>query len=164
MSYNKNMNTTFERGKGHDEWLTPPLIWKDLGHFDLDPCAPIDPPWTIADTNLNINDDGLATPWRGFVWCNPPYGKRVGLWLEKMKNHNNGIALVFVRTDTRAFQDHVLEGAKAILFIERRLRFLYVTGEEAEREAGSPSALVAYGDEAVERLKNCSIKGKLITL
>ncbi len=29
----------------NDEWLTPPSILKELGHFDLDPCSPINRPW-----------------------------------------------------------------------------------------------------------------------
>lgn len=156
------MNTAFETKDNKDEWLTPPYIWKALGHFDMDPCQPINPPWFIADTGYDINDDGLARIWKGFVWCNPPYGKQTPLWLKKMAEHNNGIALIFARTDTRMFHDYVFN-ADAILFIKGRLSFYDVHGVKGGT-AGAPSCLVAYGDEAVKRLENCGINGKLVRL
>lgn len=156
------MNTAFETKDNKDEWLTPPYIFEALGHFDLDPCAPVSPPWKIADINLNINDDGLMQPFYGFVWCNPPYGKQTPLWLKKMAEHNNGIALIFARTDTRMFHDYVFN-ADAILFIKGRLSFYDVTGKKGGT-AGAPSCLVAYGAEAVKRLENSGIKGKLVRL
>ena len=140
----------------------PPYIFEALGHFDLDPCAPINPPWRIADINLNVQNDGLAHVWHGFVWCNPPYGRETGKWLAKMAEHNNGIALIFARTDTRMFHDYVFN-ASAILFIKGRLSFYDVYGNKGGT-AGAPSCLVAYGDEAVRRLQESGIKGKLVIL
>lgn len=158
------MNTAFERKDQKDEWLTPPYIFKALGHFDLDPCAPVSPPWRIADWNLNIHDDGLSQDWSkwNMVWCNPPYGKQTPLWLKKMAEHNNGIALIFARTDTRMFHDYVFT-ADAILFIKGRLSFYDVNGVKGGT-AGAPSCLVAYGKEAVSRLQQSGIKGKLVVL
>ena len=46
-----------------DEWLTPPSITESLGHFDLDPCQPIDPPFVHADKGFNILDNGLSQVW-----------------------------------------------------------------------------------------------------
>lgn len=107
-------------------------------------------------------DDGLSQQWEGFVWCNPPYGKETPKWLKKMAEHNNGIALIFARTDTRMFHDYVFN-ADAILFIKGRLSFCNVKGEKGGT-AGAPSCLVAYGPEAVDRLKKSNIKGKLVEL
>lgn len=156
------MNTAFETKDNKDEWLTPPYVFEALGHFDLDPCAPVNPPWLIADTNLNMMDDGLTSMWLGFVWCNPPYGKETAKWLERMKKHNNGIALIFARTDTRMFHDYVFN-ADAILFLKGRLSFYTVDGVKGGT-AGAPSCLVAYGREAVNRLKKCELNGKLVLL
>ena len=40
------MNTTFERSANStDEWYTPKEIIDALGEFDLDPCAPVSPPY-----------------------------------------------------------------------------------------------------------------------
>lgn len=156
------MNTAFERTEQKDEWLTPPYVWEALQPFTLDPCSPINPPWNIADINLNITHDGLSAVWSGFVWCNPPYGRETSKWLEKMKQHNNGIALVFARTDTIMFHDSVFT-ADAILFLKGRLSFYTVDGIKGGT-AGAPSCLVAYGNIAVERLRNSGLKGRLVEL
>lgn len=159
------MNTSFETKDNKDEWITPRYITDALGHFNLDPCQPIVPPWLIADHGFNINDDGLFQPWpkAWFVWCNPPYGKQTVLWLAKMAAHNNGIALIFARTDTRMFHDYIFNGASAILFLKGRISFCDVKGVK-QGTAGAPSCLVAYGQRAVMRLKMSGLEGKLVKL
>lgn len=156
------MNTAYERTEQKDEWLTPPHVWQALQPFDLDPCQPINPPWEIAAKGYNQNDDGLTKEWEGFVWCNPPYGRETGRWLAKMKEHNNGIALVFARTGTRMFHDYVFN-ADAIFFFKGRLSFYSVEGIKGG-PAGADSCLIAYGAEAVQRLRDSGLKGKLIIL
>ena len=146
--------------KGHDEWLTPKRITDALGPFDLDPCSPINRPWDTATEHLNKDDDGLSRDWHGFVWMNPPYGKATKDWLRKLRQHGNGIALVFVRTETESFFENVWGHASAVLFIRRRLSFCYVNGEAAG-SAGAPSCLIAYGDLAVERLENAVSNGTI---
>ena len=60
-----------------DEWYTPRLIFETMGlQFDLDVAAPITgSPWVGASNFYSIEDDGLAQPWSGKVWMNPPYSK-----------------------------------------------------------------------------------------
>ena len=48
-----------------DEWLTPPDIIRQLGPFDLDPCASIVRPWDTANKHFTINDNGLLQNWGG---------------------------------------------------------------------------------------------------
>lgn len=144
---------------GKDEWLTPPAIIKALGPFDLDPCAPVRRPWPMAAQHYTIEDDGLARPWAGFVWCNPPYGAETGRWLEKLANHDHGIALVFARTETQMFVDQVWSRADAVLFIHGRLHFHHVDGTRAKANSGAPSVLVAYGAEATARLAVSEVAG-----
>lgn len=146
-----------------DVWLTPPHILKALGEFDLDPCAPLDRPWDTAKNHYTIEDDGLAQDWFGRVWCNPPYGRAMIPFLRRMVEHKNGMVLIFARTETRAFFDYVWEHADAILFIKGRLNFCTPDGKPAGA-AGSPSVLIAYGEENVEALQNCGIEGKLVYL
>lgn len=148
----------------NDEWLTPPHILKALGTFDLDPCAPIISPWITANNKFTIEDDGLKQKWYGRVWCNPPYSLQAAEWLNKLAEHGNGIALIFARTETRMFFDHVWNKADSLLFVEGRLFFHYVTGEKAAANAGAPSVLVAYGKENSDILKNCGIRGKFVKL
>lgn len=148
----------------NDEWLTPPEIIKALGPFDLDPCAPIVRPWDMATNHFTIQDDGLNQLWRGFVWCNPPYGRETERWLLRMSQYHHGIALIFARTETKMFQKWVWKHATSLLFIYDRLYFHHVTGERAKANSGAPSVLVGYGDLADQRLRECSIKGKYVKL
>lgn len=98
------MNTSFERCENTKvEWLTPPELVQKLGEFDLDPCSPINPPFLHATNNFTTNHDGLTQKWFGRVYLNPPYGRGMELWLEKLKYHGNGIALIFARTETKCF-------------------------------------------------------------
>lgn len=136
-----------------DEWLTPPAITAALGPVDLDPCAPISPPWRIARHALTREDDGLTAPWHGRVWMNPPYGREVGAWLARLADHGNGIALIFARTETKDFHKHVWRRAAALLFLAGRLHFHHPNGTRAPCNAGAPSVLIAYGQECAVRLR-----------
>ena len=160
----ENMNVTFERlNKGKDEWLTPPEIIKSLGSFDLDPCSPIARPWDTAKKHYTIIDNGLKMAWNGRVWCNPPYGTQTGIWLDRCAAHNNAIALVFARTETKMFFNSVWNKADAVLFIKGRLKFYHVSGQQGD-SAGAPSVLIAYGLQNVKALENSGIEGKFIRL
>lgn len=163
------MNVAFEtlhpgNAAGKDEWLTPPEVVRSLGTFDLDPCAPINRPWDTARQHYTIRDDGLTSPWFGRVYCNPPYGRQTGRWLERCAHHGNAIALIFARTDTQAFHRWVWNRADALLFLDKRLMFYHVSGERGSDRAGAPSVLVAYGSTNVDTLRSCSIPGKFIFL
>lgn len=129
----------------NDEWLTPPEILRALGPFDLDPCAPVNRPWSMAATHYTANDDGLSQPWRGRVWCNPPFGREAVKWLRKCAEHRNAIALVPARTETAMFYETVWGVADAVLFIKGRPHFHYVDGRRASANSGAPICLVAYG-------------------
>lgn len=152
------------RVNAKDEWLTPPELIKSLGKFDLDPCAPINRPWNTAAMHYTKSDDGLAQEWVGRVWCNPLYGAQAAQWLHKCMLHGNAIALVFARTETQMFHDYVFNKADAILFIKGRLQFYHVNGFKKPQNSPSPSALIAYGQNNVEALRNCKMKGKLLLM
>ncbi len=162
MSKRKGMGSHQSHIMQKDEWLTPPYILEALGPFDLDPAAPIERPWDMAQQHYTTKENGLKQPWSGRVWCNPPYGTEAAFWLELLADHGNGIALIFARTDTKMFFEHVWEKADALLFIKGRLYFHHRNGERAKKNGGAPSVLIAYGSENVERLKKSNIVGKLI--
>lgn len=137
--------------QGHSQdWHTPPDLLGQLGPFDDDPCRP-------------GSIDGLERPWTGFVWLNPPYDRDLALWLHKLADHGNGIALIFARTETRTFYSCVWDRADAVLFLKGRLHF-YQNGVRAKANAGAPSCLVAYGATAIGRLANSSLEGALVTM
>lgn len=161
----KKIFPTHERNfkTGTDEWLTPPSIIKALGPFDLDPCSPgaARAPWPTASRMIGLPTDGLSVPWHGRIWLNPPYGDETGMWLEKLADHGDGIALVFARTETTWFHEFVWPRASGLFFFRRRLRFHTVNGKPGESSAGAPSVLVAFGqknNQALEALKTKKAK------
>jgi hypothetical protein len=147
-----------------DEWLTPPEILKALGRFDLDPCAPVVRPWPMAENHHTINDDGLSKPWTGRVWLNPPYGQQTGKWLAKLKDHGNGIALTFARTETAMFFNFVWPEADGLLFLRGRPHFHHVDGRRASGNSGAPVVLIAYGEFNANKLEDCDLPGQFIRL
>lgn len=152
-----------------DEWLTPPSILSALGgaaSFDLDPCAPVTRPWPMARTHYTVEDNGLAQPWRGRVWFNPPYGPPgvVGPWMRRMREHGHGMALTFARTETDLFFETVWHCAAALLFLRGRLYFHHVDGSRARANAGAPSVLIAYGADDAAILKRCLLPGRFVSL
>lgn len=136
-----------------NEWYTPPRIFHALGiTFDLDPCSP---PgglhWVPAARSYTYLDDGLAQPWEGRVWLNPPYGPHVLDWLSKLADHGDGIALVFARTDVRWFQQ-LAPRADVLCLISGRIRFVAPYGRPEKAAAAAPSCLLAFGDECARAL------------
>ncbi|MFR9597425.1 MAG: DNA N-6-adenine-methyltransferase [Rikenellaceae bacterium] len=160
------MDVTFEGDsrKGTNQWLTPRYILEALGHFDLDPCSPINRPWNTANTHYSIIEDGLKQPWYGRCYVNPPYETHlITKFIEKCIEHKNCIALTFARTETKLFQELIFPNAHSILFIKGRLSFYHVTGEKGG-PAGAPSCLISFDEQNTEVLKNCGIAGKLLLL
>lgn len=149
-----NINTDNE-----ETWLTPPELITSLGVFDLDPCSPLNRPWDTALNHYTIDDNGLLMPWFGRVWCNPPYGKYMGQFLHKMALHNDGIALIFARTDTNAFQEYIFPHAESLFFIDGRITFYDRNGIRAKHNSGAPSVLVSYGEENAEAIEVSGLKG-----
>ena len=157
---------THDNDIGKEEWLTTPHILAALGAFDLDPCSPPEErrPWGTAKRHLTVFDNGLAQPWEGRVWCNPPYGRECVKFLARMADHANGIALTFARTETKMFQEHVFPYADAMLFLKGRLQFCDFKGKPSQNSAGAPSVLIAYGQENHTALQSCGLPGYLVSL
>ncbi len=166
------MNVEFETknsgGKaGKVDWYTPKYIIEGLGNnFDTDPCAaPIEK--RLFDigrqNNWTIDDDGYSKEWSGFCFVNPPYGDETEKWLKKSSEHNNCLVLIFARTETKMFHEHIWGKADAIFFFKGRISFID-SEKQTSGPAGAPSCLVAYGEKAVQHLKNCNLKGKFISL
>jgi len=143
--------------------LPPPELLQALGAFDMDPCASQYQPWRTATKQYTIEDDGLARDWVGRVWCNPPYGPHAEKFLKRMADHGNGIALIFARTETKAFQEFCWRKADAMLFMAGRIKFR-LPGGGTSGTAGAPSVLIAYGKENAEALRRSGIAGYVVNL
>ena len=134
------------------EWYTPASIVERvssvLGNIDLDPCSNGPGSTVPAAQRFTEQDDGLARPWKGRVYMNPPYGRSIGRWTEKLCTefeHGNvaeAVALVPARPDTEWFA-RLRQYPRC--YLRGRLRF-----SDSENSAPFPSALFYFGDD-VER-------------
>lgn len=142
-------------------WITPREVLDPLGPFDLDPCASDPQPWPCAARSYALPTDGLAMPWEGRVFLNPPYGRNMLPWIQKMADHNNGVALLFSRTDTRWFK-LIFQTASCMLFISHRILFHKPDGTLSDGKLAA-SVLVGWGKREVGVLRRCGIDGTLVT-
>ena len=161
------MDTRQQKNKqvSSDEWYTPRWIIDKLGPFDLDPCAAVNPLYRTASLTYNKEQDGLKQPWPSdaVIWLNPPYSRKLlKAFVEKLAEHNNGIAILVNRQDNLLFQNVIFPKAKSMIFMRNRVSFLRPDGS-----VGCPffgSCLVAFGEECDRRLKLSGIEGKYVQL
>lgn len=148
-----------------DEWYTPEWIIRALGPFDLDPCAPLQPPFVTARVCYTMEDDGLRNVWPSDarVWLNPPYSESLlRSFVARLAAHGNGIALLKNRTDNVLFHEVIFPKAYSMLFVRKRIQFLTPDGKKGNPFFGS--VLVAFGRENGEVLRCCGIEGKYVVL
>ena len=112
-----------------DDWTTPPDFFKQLDnefHFTLDAASSEEN--HLCKNYFTIETDGLSQDWGGHkVFCNPPYGRQIGKWVQKAweeaKKPNTTIVMLLpARTDTKWFHSYIYHQAK-IRFIKGRLKF-----------------------------------------
>ena len=129
----------------NEVWETPQDFFDKLDeefHFDLDPCAL--PENAKCARYFTPEQDGLLQDWGGsVVFCNPPYGRKIGRWCQKcyeesLKPDTVVVMLVHARTDTKWFHDWVY-GKSEIRFIRGRLKF-----GGSKNSAPFPSMVVIY--------------------
>ena len=105
-------------------WETPQDFFDRLDarfHFQTDVCAV--PENAKCKHYYTPEQDGLAQEWTGICWCNPPYGRQIGKWVEKAANSRATVVMLLpARTDTKWFHDYCLPTAE-IVFIKGRLKF-----------------------------------------
>ena len=144
--------------------ITPLWILDSLGgseSFDLDPAGADPRPWDCA--KVTWTSHGLERDWFGFVYLNPPFDVRqVGEWIAKLAAHGNGIALLHARTEAAWFEP-IWRRAACILFMADRIFFHRPDGIRHPHNSGAPPVLIAFGDEAAQRLYRCGIAGALVT-
>lgn len=79
-----------------DDWYTPRWVFDAAGIvFDLDVAAPVAPEMRTCPARAYLTpvEDGLAAPWHGMAWCNPPYSGPAP-WIQRFAAHPEGMALV----------------------------------------------------------------------
>lgn len=131
-------------------WCTPQQFFDELNdefHFVLDAAA------TDKSAKCPVyftpENDALSQSWDvgGAVFCNPPYGRQIGKWVEKAYMESlKGVKIVLLipsRTDTSYFHDFINGVASEIRFIRGRLHFTDEDGN-ASAPAPFPSMVVVY--------------------
>lgn len=135
-------------------WQTPENVLdlvRLLAPIGLDPCTVAsNPTGAQAIATFELGVDGLQTGWTGYglVFCNPPYGRALGAWVDKCRREGLAgaeiVLLVPARPDTKWFQgiapvatsEDPNRRAASVLFWRGRLRF-----KGAKDAAPFPSAL-----------------------
>ena len=100
-----------------DMWETPQWLFDKLNdehHFTLDACAI--PENAKCEKYFTPEQDGLAQEWTGVVWCNPPYGRQIGKWVQKAHDSKaeTVVMLLPARTDTWWFHDLCMRGGASV--------------------------------------------------
>ncbi len=115
---------------------------------DLDPCSnSLTAPNVRARQHFTAAEDGLNRAWHGRVFMNPPYGRDIVGWIEKLRrefeqgNVLEAIALLPARTDTEWFNTLTAKTDDAVIcFLHGRLVFIGNTDP-----APFPSMAVYFG-------------------
>lgn len=123
------MNTELLFSSKTDLWETPQDLFDKLNNefqFTLDVCAT--PENAKCDKFYTEEQDGLKHPWKGTVWCNPPYGRGIGQWVRRALfasvSGSTVVMLLPAGTDTKWFHDYIYKRNNAeIRFIRGRLKF-----------------------------------------
>lgn len=147
MSFASDGGAAFSSSR--DDWETPRDLFDrvdSIWHFELD--AASSDGNALCELHYTKEQDGLKQEWGGLrVWCNPPYGRKIGKWVEKAwrESRENGAIVVMLlpaRTDTRWFHDYCSK-ADEIALLKGRLRF--TLNGIRQNSAPFPSMLVRFG-------------------
>lgn len=153
-----------------DRYFTPPTFLESVHRqwpegIDLDPCW--DPGCVVSATtryDIRKDQDGLALPWIGKVFCNPPYSEPAP-WLAKAARHGETdggecIVLVNATVGNRPWKNHVYPYA-LILFLLGRVKF-----RRFDRDKSSTvfldSAVLYYGKDRQRFIDVWGSKGTIV--
>lgn len=137
-----------------DDYYTPPYIFEALGvTFDMDVSAPPGGvPWIPARRSIDVIEDGLATPWEGLVWCNPPYSDPTP-WIDKFIAHAHGLMLVQISKSQSVRR--LWQSADGILVMQPDLKFQ--TGGGEKKGIYMPCIMASMGDISTLCLKSSGL-------
>lgn len=144
------------QGRETDERYTPGWVFDGLGlTFDVDPASPVEGGDVVpARRKFTRLEDGLAQPWHGLVWLNPPFSAATP-WADKFREHGNGVFLGPI-ANARWWVD--LAAAADVLWLCRDFAFTHP--EHAGRRSSMPLAFVAIGLDGAAGLHRLATSGR----
>lgn len=143
----------FNHSRPNDQWFTPPEIFEALGlTFDLDPCAPEKGSCVPAKQFYSLPFDGLAAPWFGLVWVNPPYSSPA-LWAAKWLEHGSGFLMVVAGKSK--WRLNLWNDEKTSVINLKPPKFIRPDGSRSQ--IMFPVDLWAIGDEATQALQQSGL-------
>jgi len=166
--YSHTTKVTLSSAK--QDWLTPPYfldIVRQMGPISLDPCA--NPQsfvraWVSYYGSNHI--DGLSTRWytpeNTVCFVNPPYGRSLAIWAQKMASEGSSIirdagghevVLIPARTGTGYWERYIWPFADAVCFWHggskhpARMCFYSLDGRPADIGATFDAAVIYFGKQ-----------------
>ena len=155
-------------GGGDVEWYTPPelveLARQAMGGIDTDPASSeMAQGWVKARVFYTQEDDGLAQPWHGRVWLNPPYKPElIKAFAAKLAAELDACATQACwlsptnATDT-AWCQALMARASAACLLKGRVKFIS-SGGDAQSSAWA-SMVLYLGDDPSRFLEVFSTQG-----
>ena len=164
------------------EYGTPKGLFDQLNNifnFVLDPCASEERSLG-TERNLTKINNGLKYEWACNTYINPPFGKGVREWIDKMQIESNKnpdfvyVMLLPSRTEVRYFQDLIMWKYRksdtdllnsCIYFLKGRLKFVnpVLNGKSQPHIIGSMLWIKNSSTEQREKL-SLSIPGVMVEL
>lgn len=149
-----------------NEWYTPAHILElarlVLGTIDLDPASCAEANQTVqASAYYDQELNGLAQPWEGRIWLNPPYGKTAGrsnqdIWAENLiaeyEGGNTTEAILLVKAALGYNWFERLWYGYPTCFVRERLYFTAEDGS-GDGQAKAATAIIYFGRD-VTRFKS----------
>lgn len=138
---------------GRDDWFTPRLFVSAVEKrydrpFDLDVAATqhtrVCPAYLGPDHIVPARRDALRVRWRGFCWCNPPYGRDVtwrwvqAAWHQAWRGFASTVILIPNRIGSDWFYRYGLRADELVILVGR-LKF-----DDGEDSAPFDSVLLVY--------------------
>ena len=141
-----------------EDWGTPEDVFDALNEeFDFLLDAAAAKHNTKCLFYYDITDDSLTRPWHPFgrVFLNPPYNRRIGVWVAKARDAADKgatvVLLIPARTDTRWFHNYVYNISET-RFLRGRLKF--VSKKKTNNNAATfPSVIIVMRPTDKQRIK-----------
>ncbi len=127
-----------------NDYKTPPVLYQialkhfDRPFFDLDVCCTDENIPALNYYKIHEESDGLKLDWMYKNWCNPPFNE-CAKWLKKayeeQQKGNKTAMLIPVRTETKYFQDYIINNPRInlntqIIWLRKGYKFLNKNNEE----------------------------------